>query len=400
MASLYFKVSPMNCRQTITIFTLTILIISHAYANAHKFVLHSYANNKLQFELNLEPEYMIYSHDVEGDMGLATNITLQDSDNLQNYQLLWPKHKQKYQDPIGMVQYYDELVKVALIITPKDISKPVSIKAELEYVICKEQCVPVRQTIESEILLLEKYFVLSEFIWVVMLAMFGGFILNFMPCVLPVLSLKVFSFIKQRKDNRKISCFFTIAGILSSFWFLAGMMIALKSAGKQFGLGVNFQVPEVIILLTIIITIFISSAMERINISLPIFTGNRLGNINFKNQYFESYFSGILATILSTPCNAPFLGTAIAVSFTSSNVVILVIFTCVALGFSLPYILLALYPPILNALPKPGRWMETLKKGLVLLFNRDCILVVIYSIQPNWAASCNRIIYVIDIIKI
>jgi suppressor for copper-sensitivity B len=337
------------------------------YANAHKFVLHSYANNKLQFELNLEPEYMIYSHDVEGDMGLATNITLQDSDNLQNYQLLWPKHKQKYQDPIGMVQYYDELVKVALIITPKDISKPVSIKAELEYVICKEQCVPVRQTIESEILLLEKYFVLSEFIWVVMLAMFGGFILNFMPCVLPVLSLKVFSFIKQRKDNRKISCFFTIAGILSSFWFLAGMMIALKSAGKQFGLGVNFQVPEVIILLTIIITIFISSAMERINISLPIFTGNRLGNINFKNQYFESYFSGILATILSTPCNAPFLGTAIAVSFTSSNVVILVIFTCVALGFSLPYILLALYPPILNALPKPGRWMEALKKGLVLL---------------------------------
>lgn len=216
MASLYFKALPMNCRQTITIFTLTILIVSHAYANAHRFVLNSYANNKLQFELDLEPEYIIYSHDVEGNMGLATNITLQDSDNLQNYQLLWPIHKKKYQDPIGMVQYYDELVKVALIITPKDVSKPVSIKAELEYVICKDQCVPVRQTIESNILLLAKDFVLPDFIWVIMLAMLGGFILNFMPCVLPVLSLKVFSFIKHSKENRKTSCLFTIAGILVS----------------------------------------------------------------------------------------------------------------------------------------------------------------------------------------
>ena len=151
----------MNRRKFIAIFTLTILIVSHAYANAHKFVLHSYANNKLQFELNLEPGYTIYSHDYEA--GLATNIIVHDSDNLQNYQLLWPKHKQKHQDPIGTVQYYDELVKVALIITPKDVSKPVSIKADLEYVVCNEQCVPVRHTIESEILLLEKDFVISEF---------------------------------------------------------------------------------------------------------------------------------------------------------------------------------------------------------------------------------------------
>ncbi|MDP4832751.1 MAG: protein-disulfide reductase DsbD family protein, partial [Rickettsiaceae bacterium] len=284
----------MNRRKFIAIFTLTILIVSHAYANAHKFVLHSYANNKLQFELNLEPGYTIYSHDYEA--GLATNIIVHDSDNLQNYQLLWPKHKQKHQDPIGTVQCYDELVKVALIITPKDVSKPVSIKADLEYVVCNEQCVPVRHTIESEILLLEKDFVISEFIWVVILAMLGGLILNFMPCVLPVLSLKVFSFIKQHKDNRKTACLFTIAGILSSFWCLAGVMIALKSSGKQFGLGVSFQVPEIIILLTIIITIFISSAMGRINISLPMLTGNRLSNINFKNQHLESYFSGVLAT--------------------------------------------------------------------------------------------------------
>ena len=204
-------------------------------------------------------------------------------------------------------------------------------------------------------------------IWVCFLAVLGGFILNFMPCVLPVLSLKIISFLKDQNINRKTSSLLTIAGIFTSFWGLAAFMIFLKNSGKQFGLGINFQLPEFVIILTVIITIFISSAMGRFNLNIPSSLSSYLHRMKFNNQYLEYYFSGILVTILSTPCNAPFLGTAIALSFATNSVIIFLIFTFIAFGLSIPYILLILYPPLLTTLPKPGVWMEILKKILVLL---------------------------------
>ncbi|MDA9163878.1 thioredoxin family protein, partial [Rickettsiaceae bacterium] len=311
-------------------------------------------------------DHIIYAHELENDLGLPTEIKITSSSNLQNYRLHWPEASRKNYEGVGEVLYYSGRVVIPLHITANNPNIPVKFKAEINYAICKDQCIPKQQIIEGEALDTNSSNRMS-LILLGLLAIAGGFILNFMPCVLPVLSLKIFSFLKHKDANQRASCAFTIAGIMSSFLVLAGLMLMLRSAGNRFGLGVNFQSPEFIIILTLMITVFISSALGRFNISMPFNAGSNLANVTIKNPYLEHYFSGVLATILSTPCNAPFLGSAVAVAFGASDAIILFTFSLIGAGFSLPYILMIIYPGILTKLPKPGKWMEKFKKILVLM---------------------------------
>lgn len=156
-----------------------------------------------------------------------------------------------------------------------------------------------------------------------LIAVLGGFILNFMPCVLPVLSLKVINLIRHPNLNRKKASLFTIFGVLSSFWGLAFIAIIFKSTGKYFGLGLNFQEPTFVIALTIIITFFISVSLDRVVFKFPEPVNNFLLSIKLQGQYIEHYFSGVIATVLSTPCTAPFLGSVLFFSFQQSNLIYL-----------------------------------------------------------------------------
>jgi len=205
---------------------------------------------------------------------------------------------------------------------------------------------------------------------IMIFALLGGFILNFMPCVLPVFALKILSFVKYPNSDRKIACLLTILGIITSFWGLALIAILLKNSGKYFGLGINFQNPTFIIILILIITIFISSSLNRIHLSLPTRLTNSLAGMRFKNHHFDHFFSGILATILSTPCNAPFLGTSMSLSLASSNLLIFSTFTLIAIGFTIPYILLALRPGLLKFVPKSAsqvKWIKYILSALLAL---------------------------------
>ncbi len=202
------------------------------------------------------------------------------------------------------------------------------------------------------------------------LAFIGGLILNIMPCVLPVISIKLFGLVKYKNESHsaiiKHNLFYTL-GILFTFGVLATIVLSLKSLGSQVGWGFQLQSPNFISIMIIGLFIFSLNLFGLFEFSTP--GGSKLGNVNLKENFTGDFLSGILATVLSTPCSAPFLGTALTFAFTSSTMEIYLIFTMIGLGLAFPFILTAIYPKLVAFLPKPGNWMNTVKKvlGVTLL---------------------------------
>lgn len=214
------------------------------------------------------------------------------------------------------------------------------------------------------------------------LALVGGVILNFMPCVLPVLSLKILGLVKHAHHRREIliSGLLFGAGVLVSFWILAGLLIILKSAGHQLGWGFQFQAPGFVTFMAVLLFVMAINLLGAFEflITLP-------GLPRISGQgYGANFLSGVLATVVATPCTAPFMGTAIGFALGQPSFSALVIFTFLGLGLAGPYILLCLFPKLLRFIPKPGPWMNVLKilLGILLL---ACVvwLVWVYELQKG-----------------
>ncbi|WP_028302721.1 protein-disulfide reductase DsbD family protein [Oceanospirillum maris] len=210
-------------------------------------------------------------------------------------------------------------------------------------------------------------------LWLMLLmALVGGFILNFMPCVLPVLSIKVLHLIKHSELSQgqiRRSFIATAAGIVSSFMLLAAVLIALKASGQAIGWGIQFQQPLFIGALALIVVAFAGNLWGLFEFRLPLWVaqiGNKSHSTAAHNEHSltSSFAQGVLATLLATPCSAPFLGTAIGFAFSQDNQSLLLIFLALGVGLALPYLLMTLKPTWVYKLPKPGRWMLTLKRVL------------------------------------
>ena len=194
----------------------------------------------------------------------------------------------------------------------------------------------------------------------------GGIILNLMPCVFPVIGLKIMSFVKQSgEDPRKIrfhGVIFT-AGVVLSFWLLVGFLLAIReSLGADVGWGFQLQEPMFVFILAVFLLIFALSLSGVFEMGLSV-TGIG-GQLSQKSGYAGSFFSGFLATVVATPCMAPFLGVAVGAALTMNWVSSLTIFTSIALGLSAPYLILSIFPKWISRLPKPGKWMDTLKQAM------------------------------------
>ena len=200
-----------------------------------------------------------------------------------------------------------------------------------------------------------------------LLALVGGVILNVMPCVLPVLSLKVMGFVQHAGEDRsvqfRLGAMFA-AGVLVSFLALAVVVIALQAAGDQLGWGFQFQNPVFVLVMGAVVFAFGLSLFGVYEIVLPVQVGGGGGR---GSAYAESFMNGVLATALATPCTAPLLGAALGFAFTQPPAVILAIFLTVGLGLSLPYVILSLNPGLLRFVPKPGPWMDTFKQAMGFL---------------------------------
>ena len=203
-------------------------------------------------------------------------------------------------------------------------------------------------------------------------AFIGGIILNLMPCVLPVLSLKLFSLIKQAGESRGRLLALggaTTAGILCSFWILAAVVAAVKAGGGSAGWGMQFQSAGFIAFMVVILTAFAMSFFGVFEIWLPWNATTKMDAAGHKAGLAGAFFTGALLVLLSTPCSAPFLGTAMGFAFTASTPVLFLFFTAAGLGLALPYMLVSAFPKVLKVFPKPGAWMVKLQKvmGVLLL---------------------------------
>src|SRR5438270_1997403 len=200
----------------------------------------------------------------------------------------------------------------------------------------------------------------------------GGFILNLMPCVLPVISLKIFGFIKQAgKDRRSIlrNGLSFVAGIFVWFVGLALLLIALKAAGHQITWAAQFTNAYFVLGLSVIVLVFALDLFGVFEITLPQALMHRMLQSSTSEGEAGSFVQGLFATALATPCTAPFLGTAIGFSFTQSPFIILLMFVAVAAGMSAPYFILSAQPGWMKFVPQPGPWMVHVKQfmGFLLL---------------------------------
>jgi thiol:disulfide interchange protein/DsbC/DsbD-like thiol-disulfide interchange protein len=211
----------------------------------------------------------------------------------------------------------------------------------------------------------------------------GGMILNLMPCVLPVISLKIFGFIQQAGQSRQKILRSGIAfttGIFAWFIALALLLIALKTGGRDVTWGgFQFTNSYFVLVLSVIVLVFALNLFGVFEISLPqTITGGLLSTTERKDD-LGSFFQGVFATVLATPCTAPFLGTALGFAFSQSPAIILAMFIAVAAGMSAPYLVLSAQPAWLRFLPKPGPWMVHVKQfmGFLLLATLLFLLYVL-----------------------
>ena len=216
-------------------------------------------------------------------------------------------------------------------------------------------------------------------------ALIGGLILNLMPCVFPVISLKVLSFVSMGGSSpRKIrnhALIFTV-GVIASFMLIALIIVLLKQAGNFVGWGFQLQSPLIVGLLSLVM-VFISLVLITDNSFGESLT--KLGNIGgSENGYYSSFLTGVLAVVVASPCTAPFMGAALGYALIQPSGETVPIFLSLSLGFSIPYLLLAVNPKLIDFLPKPGDWMVTLKEFFAFPMLATALwLLWVFSLQVN-----------------
>lgn len=210
------------------------------------------------------------------------------------------------------------------------------------------------------------------------LALAGGLILNFMPCVLPVLALKLVGVVDHAARGRgaiRVGFLASAAGIFVSFLALAAIAIGFRAAGIAVGWGLQFQQPAFLVIMSAILALFAASLWGVYEISLPAF----LTEMGEGRVHLGSFFSGMLVTLLATPCTAPLVGTALGFALLSPPVEALAVFAAMGVGLALPYLVVAAVPAVALWLPRPGAWMVTLKRilGIALVATAIWLLWVL-----------------------
>ena len=228
-------------------------------------------------------------------------------------------------------------------------------------------------------------------------AFIGGLILNLMPCVFPIISLKVLSFISLGGDStfkiRAHSIMFSF-GVLASFLFIATLLIMLKSSGSSVGWGFQLQSPLIVGLLSLIMFLIGLILLMDINLGSSF---TRLGSIGSNStNYSSSFATGVLAVVVASPCTAPFMGAAIGYALIQPSSVTLPIFLSLGLGFAFPYLLISFRPSLISSLPQPGKWMETLKEFFAFpMFATALWLLWVFSLQTSADALINLLISIL-----
>jgi len=228
-----------------------------------------------------------------------------------------------------------------------------------------------------------------SFTLIIAFALLGGLILNLMPCVLPVISLKILSVVSHDRSSRqtiRLSFIASALGIIFSFLIIGFCLISIKLLGSAVGWGIQFQHPWFIVGLSIIVVFFAYNLWGMYELGLPSWLGDFLNNAPIykktNHSFGYNFITGSFATILATPCSAPFLGTAVGFALAGNIFEIITVFLALGIGMALPYLIITIFPGFANKLPKPGIWMVTIKRILgVTLVATAAWLLSILAIQ-------------------
>ncbi|MBK7974836.1 MAG: thioredoxin family protein [Deltaproteobacteria bacterium] len=200
-------------------------------------------------------------------------------------------------------------------------------------------------------------------------ALLGGLILNLMPCVFPVLSLKVLGFVQQAHHHRRVAIEHALVfavGVLVSFWVLAGALIALRAGGAMLGWGFQLQSPPFVVALAALFFAMALNLFDVFEISGAAVT-SKASSASARAGWMGSFLSGCLATVVATPCTAPFMGAALGFALAQPAWVALAIFTALGVGMALPYVVLVSSPHLMRLIPRPGEWMNSVRHAMGFL---------------------------------
>lgn len=374
-------------------------------------------------EFKLPSGWKIYAPGSES-IGMPPAFDFSGSQNYFKHEISWPK-SEPHEEKIGSevfkyYTYHDEII-LPIVVELKSKDSPSELTLKLEYGLCKDVCIPVSESFALKIdttpdheslRLIQKFYsekittesenpapisveqknpdMTSSLLYWAFIAIVGGAILNIMPCVLPVLSIKLLSIIEHldAKISRiRFAFFSTFCGIISCFFILAILATLIKIAGNAFGWGLQFQNPYFLIFLVFVLVLFIANLLGIFEFTFDQFTVNFLNrkitdSEGKKNIFIPNFLSGVLAVLLATPCSAPVLGSAISFALTKNISDIFLIFCSIGIGFALPYIILFIAPKVIYLLPKPGEWMLKIKKAMALLLATTA-LWIIYILSHN-----------------
>ena len=399
---------------------------------------------KLGAWLKQEPGWHTYYKE-SGDAGMPTKIIWELPKGFSASDLLWEKPNKYDEGGIVTYGYQNHNLVAATITPPKDLKGKQTIRATVKWLSCHDSCIPGEANLSIELpvadtepqpssqadefkkvgwtgkvasladtgeasakdetpataardksdttgsggsFLDKKFDVQGEkpqtFPVLLLFAFVGGFILNFMPCVLPVIALKVCSMVDSaHEDNNYIRAHGVAfaSGMVATFLAIATVVLVVQSSGGNVSWGFLFQIPAFLVGMSVIVLLFSLSLFGLFYINLPG-ASQQVDQLARKEGLVGTFFKGVLATVLSTPCTAPFLGTAIGFALTQNAMTVLSIFFTVGLGMASPYVILMLKPEWIKFIPKPGTWMERFKEsmGFVLLVTVLWLLYVLGSL--------------------
>ncbi len=343
-------------------------------------------NNILEvlLEFDIAPEWHIFAP-YEQEFGAPLKIEWQNIKKNNILEESYSQTKRYTQDMISFDGYETKaFYKSTLNVNKKD----EKINAKIDFMVCKDECINQSKLIEikkenhqqfDDVLnkninafLNKEYQPLINLSVILIMAFIGGIILNFMPCIFPILSIKIISLANMNNEERSVEALFYTIGVVTSMLFIASILYILKKFDMSIGWGFHLQSPWFVGFLLVLFIILTLLMLDVININNSVLS--RFAFLHFNNHKVNAFMTGLLAVVIATPCTAPFMGAAIAYALMAPIYIYIPVFLTLGLGYALPFAILAWNPlKIKKILPKPGKWMNVLKKILSIPLILTCI---------------------------
>ncbi len=367
--------------------------------------IHPQQNLEVLIKFTMKDGWHIFSQN-PGDIGLPTKVSWKLPLGYELKDVKWSLDEEFENDGIVQWGYGETAYYRATIVPTSDVFRIAQMEAEVSWLACREECLPKKvkffldlpvtqqdlrpsQKWDRELAEAQKMFtvqgkILSMGLCVaVLMAFAGGIILNFMPCVFPILVLKVIALGHTSEDDRHqniLEGLIYTFGVVLSFVIMASVLVWFRMRGEQVGWGFQLQSPIFVAVMLILFFIIFLLLLDIVNIPNPLVA--TVGHISFQQKMWNAFVTGFFAVLIASPCTAPFMGIAVGYTLTAPLYVYYPIFISLALGYALPFALAGMFPKLLHrSLPRPGRWMDRLKKLFAIPVLLTCFWLswVLYS---------------------